>query len=106
MTTNEIYETASNLFDGGWKSCDLEEIKEEYELTDDEAVAICEELADIEAKYVEFNGNTVEYEIIENLMDDEIREELHAEYAPCTNQFFLDKYLEAHEAKFHEEFTI
>lgn len=39
-------------------------------------------------------------------MDDEIREELHAEMAPCTDQEFFDAYLDRHYAKYGEEFTI
>ena len=40
------------------------------------------------------------------LMDDEIREEIHAKLAPCTKEEFLAAYMEAHEAAFGEEFTI
>lgn len=39
-------------------------------------------------------------------MDDEIRERLHREMAPCTNQEFFDAYCEAHEEKYGEEFTV
>ncbi len=53
-------------------------------------------------------------EIIENglynqavaLMDDEIREELHAKMAPCTDEEFLKVYMEEHEKKYGEEFAI
>lgn len=53
-------------------------------------------------------------EIIENglykqavaLMDDEIREELHAKMAPCTDEEFLEAYMEEHEKKYGEEFAI
>lgn len=34
------------------------------------------------------------WEAIVSYMDDDIREALHAELAPCTNTEFLDKYLE------------
>lgn len=40
------------------------------------------------------------------LMDDEIREQVHAELSPCCNQRFLDRYCELHEEKYGEEFTI
>lgn len=40
------------------------------------------------------------------LMDDEIREELHNKLAPCTEEEFLEAYIEAHFKKYGEEFTI
>ena len=40
------------------------------------------------------------------LMDDEIREELHNKLAPCTEEEFLEAYIEAHFQKYGEEFTI
>lgn len=40
------------------------------------------------------------------LMDDGIREEIHAKLAPCTKEEFLKAYMEAHEEEFGEEFTI
>lgn len=39
-------------------------------------------------------------------MDDEIREELNRELAPCTEQEFFTAYEKAHEEKFGEEFQI
>lgn len=41
-----------------------------------------------------------------NMMDDEIREQVHAELAPCSNEEFLARYEELHLAKYGEEFTI
>lgn len=43
---------------------------------------------------IEFEGNKYDYEVIENYMDDEIRERLHSELAPCTEQEFFDRYIE------------
>lgn len=40
------------------------------------------------------------------LMDDEIREELHNELAPCTEDEFLVAYKAAHYAKYGEEFAV
>lgn len=34
------------------------------------------------------------WDIVVNLMDDEKREQVHRELAPCTNEEFLDRYLE------------
>ena len=40
------------------------------------------------------------------LMDDDIREELHGDMAPCTDAEFLTAYIIAHAAKFNEVFSI
>lgn len=53
-------------------------------------------------------------EIIENgyyasavaLMDDEIREEVHADLAPCSEVEFLKEYMRRHYAKYGEEFCV
>jgi hypothetical protein len=37
-------------------------------------------------------------------MDDEIREYLHGELAPCEPQYFYEKYCEEHKKKYGEEF--
>lgn len=56
--------------------------------------------------YVTHNNDQVDFEVAVNLMDDEIREALHAELAPCTEQEFFDAYCKAHEEKYGEEFAI
>ena len=58
------------------------------------------------ANKVLLNGNVVDFEAAVNMMDDDIREELHNKLAPCTDQEFMDAYVEAHEAKFNERFEI
>lgn len=40
------------------------------------------------------------------LMDDDIREDLHLERAPCTHLEFLEAYMERHEQKYGKPFTI
>lgn len=40
------------------------------------------------------------------LMDDEIRERVHAETSPCTDEEFLDAYITYHMETFGEPFTI
>ena len=55
------------------------------------------------AKWIIENGY---YEAAVNLMDDEIREELHNEMAPCTDIEFLEAYMERHKEKYGEEFEI
>ena len=54
----------------------------------------------------DMNGNEVSYEAAVMLMDDDIREELAAEMAPCTEQEFFNAYEQAHMEKFGEEFKV
>lgn len=46
------------------------------------------------------------YNAAVEMMDDEIREELHAEMSPCTDEDFLTAYMEAHKEKFGADFEI
>lgn len=39
------------------------------------------------------------------LMDDELREEIHMDIAPCTDEEFLEEYKKRHLEKFGEEFN-
>lgn len=55
---------------------------------------------------VMLNGSEIDFAAAVNLMDDEIREELHAELAPCGNQEFLDAYVERHAQKYGEDFQV
>lgn len=53
------------------------------------------------------HGDEVCFNACVALMDDEIREELHMELAPCTEQEFLDEYIVRHAEKYNgEKFTI
>lgn len=40
------------------------------------------------------------------LMDDEIREEVHQDLAPCTEAEFLTEYMKRHEEKYGVPFTV
>lgn len=51
-------------------------------------------------------GTEIEWNTAVNLMDDDLREELSADLAPCTEQEFFDAYAKAHEAKFGEEWEL
>ena len=46
------------------------------------------------------------WESIVNLMDDEIREAVHADLAPCTEEEFLEEYKKRHLEKYGEEFIV
>jgi len=53
------------------------------------------------------NDKEIDFDVAVNLMDDEIREELHSQLAPCTDQDFMDAYVKAHAEKFDgEEFQV
>ena len=51
-------------------------------------------------------GKRIDFDASVNMMDDELREELHLELAPCSNQEFFDAYCAAHERKFGEEWEL
>lgn len=56
-------------------------------------------------------GTDVDFEIAVNMMDDEIREQLHEELVmqsdeECTEQKFFDEYCKAHEDKYGEEWEL
>lgn len=40
------------------------------------------------------------------LMDDDLREQVHAELAPCTDEEFFARYCELHEQKYGNSFEI
>ena len=46
----DLGNSAAALYDGGWRSEDKEELIQEYNLTNDEADAICELLSEFEAE--------------------------------------------------------
>lgn len=51
-------------------------------------------------------GVEINFDAAVNFMDDEIREMLHQEITPCTDQEFFDAYCKAHEDKFDEEWEL
>lgn len=52
------------------------------------------------------SGVEINYEAAIVFMDDEIREALHLEMAPCTEQDFFTAYEIEHEKKFGEEWEL
>lgn len=46
------------------------------------------------------------WESIVNLMDDEIREAVHADLAPCSDAEFLEEYKKRHFEKYGKEFVV
>lgn len=65
-----------------------------------------EEVAPMKNTVTNANGAQIDYTAAVALMDDEIREELAAELAPCTYQEFFTAYEKAHLAKFGETWEL
>lgn len=107
MEEIEIQDDAIALYDGGWRAEDRDQMAEEYDMTPEEADKIAALLGEIAVTKVVLNGQEVDFDACVELMDDDIREELHAEYAgEVTNQQFLELYCAAHYKKYGEEFDI
>lgn len=50
-----------------------------------------------------YEGKTYDYRTLASMMDDEIRERLHLEMAPCTDQEFADRYMDEYIEKYGYE---
>lgn len=48
------------------------------------------------------SGREYLYDLLVGMMDDDIREEIHHEMAPCSPQAFADAYAERHDDKYGE----
>ena len=59
-----------------------------------------------EFETVNYEGKEIDFEAAVNLMDDELREELHIQLAPCSSQEFFDKYCDKHLANYGQEFLL
>ena len=46
----------------------------------------------------------IDFDAAVNIMDDDLREQLHMDLAPCTDQEFFDAYCKLHLETFGEEF--
>lgn len=57
-------------------------------------------------KTVLLNGSEVSFDACVALMDDDIREKLNSDLAPCDEQTFIDAYCKAHLEKYGKEFEI
>jgi hypothetical protein len=58
------------------------------------------------SKVINKNGTEINYNAAVAMMDDEIRDQLHEEIAPCTEQEFFTAYEAAHEATYGEEWEL
>lgn len=52
------------------------------------------------------NGTKINYDEAVELMDDELREQIADDIAPCTEQAFFTAYEAAHAAKYGEEWEL
>lgn len=52
------------------------------------------------------NGAEINYAAAINYMDADLREQLHSELAPCTEQEFFTAYEQAHEEKYGDEWFL
>ena len=52
------------------------------------------------------DGDVVDFAAAVTMMDDDIREKLNDELAPCGMQEFFDAYCKAHEERFGERFEV
>ena len=55
---------------------------------------------------VEIDGREFDFDAVVNLMDNDIREAVNADLAPCEDQEFVDEYRRRHLDTFGEEFVI
>jgi hypothetical protein len=58
------------------------------------------------ANVINKNGTEINFDAAVTLMDDDIREDLSMELAPCTDQEFFSAYEARHEAKYGEEWEL
>ncbi len=62
-------------------------------------------IEEYKSKYSDNNAKNY-YDACVNLMDDDLREELHSKLAPCTDELFLERYCDEHLKKFGQEFIV
>lgn len=55
---------------------------------------------------ITIENQSFDFDAVANLMDDDLREQLHETITPCVEQVFVDAYCQAHIAKFGNKFTI
>lgn len=53
---------------------------------------------------LDYRGIEIDYDYAVELMDDDLREELHRKLAPCSDQEFFTAYEEAHKEKYGTNF--
>lgn len=51
-------------------------------------------------------GTSINFDVAVTLMDEQLKEEIHNEIAPCTEQSFFNEYERRHEKKYGEEWEL
>lgn len=87
--------------------CECEEVREFEAVCNGESYGVeaCVTVAYVYEHTVMLNGQPCHFDAAVNLMDDELREKLHAEGIEDA-QVFLDAYCKLHAEKYGEQFTI
>lgn len=58
------------------------------------------------SKVVNLSGTIIDYEGALQMMDDDLRDYLHMDLFPCSNQEFFTAYEIVHKEKFGEDFEL
>ena len=117
-TAERIYSAVFGLDDKAFRA---EKVQEIYDWLADGDLQDSPDLDTLTAEWVEYDVTDVRtngqpmawiayspttYAAAVNLMDDDIRERLHNELAPCTNIEFLQAYAAAHREQFGETWEL
>ena len=100
-------QSASDLYDGGWRSSDRDELIVEYKLTNDEADVICkymEELEHLRVTVKTDDGREIDFDSAVEIMDNDIRDEIADSLDYTVPQAFFTAYCNAHLEFYGEEF--
>lgn len=54
-------------------------------------------------KVINEYGVEIDFEVAVTMMDDDIREKVHFDLAPCTEQEFFDEYAKRHAERYGDE---
>jgi hypothetical protein len=58
------------------------------------------------AKVIDHTQHEIDFDAAVMLMDDDLRDQLNDQLAPCSPQEFYDAYVIAHKEKFNQEFFV
>ncbi len=64
------------------------------------------EMGDGKMAKVMLRDKEIDFDVVVELMDEDIRDRLHTTMDPCSNQQFMDAYAKAHADKYNEEFVV
>lgn len=72
----------------------------EWDLPKETLLDMVEEVSEDVAEFL------VNWDVTVNMMDEDLREEVHADLAPCSKESFMKEYLRRHYRKFGEDFSL